>query len=191
MPTQPYIPHLAPRFISNSDDSPELAYLLTPAHSTTPSLTCLNTACQLEGPGSISLNSLNSGMSGFHVMRSWHKIQDVNSCKGYRIHSSVRFICSLSESTEIIRIQFCRVDSTLNEFCQHNDPFYQCARYSDWLGTARPRGRSSSSGKDLNFLLSTFSRPVLGSTYPYPIGTEGSFSGGKMPGSRSWPITFS
>jgi hypothetical protein len=33
---------------------------------------------------------------------------------------------------------------------------------SDWLQAGWPRGRSSSPGRDINFLLSTSSRPVLG-----------------------------
>jgi hypothetical protein len=40
------------------------------------------------------------------------------------------------------------------------------SRYSDWLRAGRPRGRSSSLGRVMNFLLSTTSRPTLGSTQP-------------------------
>jgi hypothetical protein len=38
--------------------------------------------------------------------------------------------------------------------------------YSDWLQAEWYRGRSSSPGGDKTFLLSTLSRPVLGSTQP-------------------------
>jgi hypothetical protein len=42
----------------------------------------------------------------------------------------------------------------------------QRSRYSDWLRTGRPRGRSSSPGRVKNFLFSTSSRPALGPTQP-------------------------
>jgi hypothetical protein len=40
------------------------------------------------------------------------------------------------------------------------------SRYSDWLRAGRSRGRISSPGKVKNFLFSTSSKPVLGSTQP-------------------------
>jgi hypothetical protein len=56
------------------------------------------------------------------------------------------------------------------------------SRYSDWLRAGRPRGRSSSPGGVKNFLFSTsphrFSGPTQSSSYP--VGTEGSFRGGKL-----------
>jgi hypothetical protein len=82
-------------------------------------------ACQLKGPGSISLNSLNSGSGGFHVMSSWHKMHEANVCKGGRFHSSVRFTCSTSETKELIRITFVIGDSTLKDFCEYNYGFYR------------------------------------------------------------------
>jgi hypothetical protein len=39
------------------------------------------------------------------------------------------------------------------------------------------------------FLFSTSSRPVLGHPASYPMGTGGSFLGGKAAGTRSWPFT--
>jgi hypothetical protein len=40
------------------------------------------------------------------------------------------------------------------------------SRYSDWLRAGRPRVRSSSPDRVLNFLFSTSSRPTLESTQP-------------------------
>jgi hypothetical protein len=42
----------------------------------------------------------------------------------------------------------------------------QSSRYSDWLQARGPRDRRSSPGTVKNFLLSTWSRPVLGSSQP-------------------------
>jgi hypothetical protein len=53
------------------------------------------------------------------------------------------------------------------------------SRYSDWLRAGRPRGRSSSPGKDKNVLhvVQTLSRAPR--TASSPMGTGGSFPGGK------------
>jgi hypothetical protein len=50
----------------------------------------------------------------------------------------------------------------------HTDEFasFERSRYSDWLRTGRPRGRSSSPYKVENFLFSTSSRSPLGPTQP-------------------------
>jgi hypothetical protein len=52
------------------------------------------------------------------------------------------------------------------------------SRYSDWLRARRPRGRSSSPGRIKTFLLSTSSRPILGSTQPPIQWVPGSLSPG-------------
>jgi hypothetical protein len=43
---------------------------------------------------------------------------------------------------------------------------FNCRRYADWLRAGRPSSRSSSPSRVKNFLFSTSSRPVLGSTQP-------------------------
>jgi hypothetical protein len=45
------------------------------------------------------------------------------------------------------------------------EPGYR-SRYTDWIRAGLHRGRSSSPGRVKNFLLSTLSRPTLGSTQP-------------------------
>jgi hypothetical protein len=40
-------------------------------------------------------------------------------------------------------------------------------RYSDWLRSGRPRGRSSGPGRVKNFLFSASSRPALGLTQTF------------------------
>jgi hypothetical protein len=64
-------------------------------------------------------------------------------------------------------------------------PFKECpieigSRDSDWLRAGRLRYRSSSPGRGKIFLFSTSSRPVDPSSYP--MGTGGSFPGGKAVG---------
>jgi hypothetical protein len=49
-------------------------------------------------------------------------------------------------------------------------------RYSDWLRTRRPRGRSSNSGRVKNFLYSTPSRADLGPTQPLIRWVPGALS---------------
>jgi hypothetical protein len=59
----------------------------------------------------------------------------------------------------------------------------RCSRYSDCLRTGRPRGRISSPGRVKNFHLFISSRPALGADpTSYPMGTRGSFIGGKATG---------
>jgi hypothetical protein len=59
----------------------------------------------------------------------------------------------------------------------------KACRYSDWLWAERPRDRSSSPGRVKNFLLSMSSKPALGPIqHPYPMGSVGSFPGGKTAG---------
>jgi hypothetical protein len=45
------------------------------------------------------------------------------------------------------------------------EPGYRI-RHSDWLRAGRPRGQSSSPGREKNFLFSVSSRLVLGPTQP-------------------------
>jgi hypothetical protein len=52
------------------------------------------------------------------------------------------------------------------------------SRYSEWLWAGRLRGRGSSPGKVKNFLPSTSSRPVLGSTQPPIQWVPGALSPG-------------
>jgi hypothetical protein len=57
------------------------------------------------------------------------------------------------------------------------------SRYKDWLRAGRPRDRSSSPGRDKNFLFSKSSRPALVSTQPPIQWVPGALSSGiKLPG---------
>jgi hypothetical protein len=61
--------------------------------------------------------------------------------------------------------------------------FRKGSRDSDWLRAGRQRGRSSSPGRVKNFLFSTSSRPVPGSTQPPIQWVPGALSPGvKRPG---------
>jgi hypothetical protein len=62
------------------------------------------------------------------------------------------------------------------------------SRHSAWLCVGLQRGGSSSLGRVKNFLFSMSSRPVVGPTQP-PVGTKGSFPGGKAAGAWSWILT--
>jgi hypothetical protein len=67
-----------------------------------------------------------------------------------RMHASGR----INKETEILHIPFKILHAGI------------AYRYSDWLRTGRPKGRSSSPCRVKNFLFSTSSRPALGSTQP-------------------------
>jgi hypothetical protein len=58
--------------------------------------------------------------------------------------------------------------------------------YSDWLRAGRPRGWSSSPGRDKNFVFSTSSKPALEPTQP-PVQSVpvGSFLGVKAAGAEA------
>jgi hypothetical protein len=60
-------------------------------------------SCKLEGPGSYSLNTLNSSLGGFHVPRFCHKSQEVNLCTRRNMQSSVISTFSVSENTEKVK----------------------------------------------------------------------------------------
>jgi hypothetical protein len=59
------------------------------------------------------------------------------------------------------------------------------SRYSDWLWAGWPRGP----GRVKNFLFSMSSRLAEVHSTSYPMGTGGSFPGGKAAGAWSWPLT--
>jgi hypothetical protein len=69
--------------------------------------------------------------------------------------------------------------------CNSKEPGY-LSRYSDWLRVGRPTDRSSSRSRVKNFLWGSGVHPTS-----YPMDTGGSFSGGKVTGAWSWPITSS
>jgi hypothetical protein len=75
----------------------------------------------------------------------------------------------------------------LPDFLIKHDYFHllpTCSRYSDWLQAGRPRARSSSPGRQE---LSLHVVQIGPGAHPasYPMGTGGSFPGGKAPGARS------
>jgi hypothetical protein len=60
------------------------------------------------------------------------------------------------------------------------------SRYSDWLPTGRPRGRSWSPGRGKNFLFSMSFHTGSGfHLATYPVGTGDSFPKGKASGALS------
>jgi hypothetical protein len=73
----------------------------------------------------------------------------------------------------------------------YTEPGYR-SRYSDWLGTGRPRGRSSGPGRVKNVLFFKSSRPALGPTQPPIQWVPRAHSPGvKEAGVWSWPLTSS
>jgi hypothetical protein len=62
------------------------------------------------------------------------------------------------------------------------------SRYSDWLRAGRPRGRSLSPCRVKYFLHVVQSGSGVHPT-SYPMGTGGSFLGGKAVEAWSWPLT--
>jgi hypothetical protein len=92
---------------------------------------------------------------------------------------SLLFPCAVSIMWVLIILVFWRA--------QVNCDPGSCSRYSDWLLAVRPRDSSSSPGKGKIFLLSMFSRPVLGPIQP-PIQWVCMYVCMYKGGPQSWPL---
>jgi hypothetical protein len=68
--------------------------------------------------------------------------------------------------------------------------YRQRSRYSDWLRAGRPRIRSSSQKEGQKFsLLHSVQTGSEAHPASYPMGTGGSFPGGKAAAAWGWPLT--
>jgi hypothetical protein len=66
----------------------------------------------------------------------------------------------------------------------------QRSRYSDWLRAGRPTGWSSSLGKGKNFIFPHVAQTgSVAHPASDPMGTGGSFLGGKAASAWSWLLT--
>jgi hypothetical protein len=149
-----------------------------------------------ENCGQIISNALLRGScrcirkDGFWSVGIWIGHQTSNTCGKGGNKSSVVIRGKLSSIAkghwkrrggcqDVVRMS----SSVLLSQTKAHDTYTNRSRDSDWLRTGRQRGRSSSPSMVKNFLFSTLSRPTLG-VHPtsYPMGTGGSFPGGKAAG---------